>query len=71
MIAPPVFVLAIASIIASPALWMAFVEGTMPIDVALSRLLLLILAGWALSWLARQLVPPPAPRRVTADDPNP
>lgn len=46
MNAPSGWVLVSAVALTSPALYAALVEGTMPIDVALTRFLLAALASW-------------------------
>jgi hypothetical protein len=49
-------VLLIAALISSPALWSAFADGTMPIDVALTRYLITVLVAWALLSVAKSYV---------------
>ena len=49
-------VLFTAAVISSPALWSAFADGTMEIDVALTRYLITVLIVWALLSAARSYV---------------
>jgi hypothetical protein len=48
-------VLAVAAVISAPALWGAF-EGTMDVDVALTRYLITVLVAWALLSIAKAYV---------------
>ena len=48
-------VMATAAIVASPALYSAF-EGTMPVDIALTRYLITVLVAWALLSIAKSYV---------------
>ena len=45
-----------AAIISAPALWSAFANGTMEIDVALTRYLITVLIVWALLSAAKSYV---------------
>ncbi|MGZ4442968.1 MAG: hypothetical protein ACXVXC_07390 [Nocardioidaceae bacterium] len=61
-------VLGAAALVASPALWAAFVEGTEPASVALIRFLVLVGVFWLVFEIFTMLVGrPPAP--ALADDP--
>ena len=51
-------VLGAAAIVASPALWAGLVEGTMPVDVSLTRYLVAVAACWALLSLLVELALP-------------
>jgi len=51
-------VLAGAGVLSSPALWRAFVEGTAPVEVALTRYLVSLVVCWALLALVVALVGP-------------
>lgn len=63
------WVLAAAALVSSPALWSGLVEGTMAIDVALTRFLVAAAACWLAMSVASELVwPSRVPQRVTADD---
>ncbi|MGZ4484255.1 MAG: hypothetical protein ACXVW8_08010 [Nocardioidaceae bacterium] len=60
-------VLGAAALVASPALWAAFVEGTEPASVALIRFLVLVGVFWLVFEIFTMLVVwPPAP--ALADD---
>ncbi|MGZ4469437.1 MAG: hypothetical protein ACXVXB_13220 [Nocardioidaceae bacterium] len=60
-------VLGAAALVASPALWAAFVEGTEPASVALIRFLVLVGVFWLVFEIFTMLVGrPPAP--ALADD---
>lgn len=65
------WVLAAATVVASPALWDSLVAGTMPIDVALTRFLIAVPVSWLLLTLVSELAFPgpgsAAPAEVTAD----
>ena len=62
-----------AGAIASPALWAAIVDGTMPLDVALTRVLITLVGTWAaMSVLAPMVYPaPPVPARTEPTDETP
>lgn len=58
-------VLAAAAVVSSPALWLALVEGTMPVDVALTRYLLAVVVCWAALSLVTALAwPTPTPQEA-------
>lgn len=62
-------VLAGAGVLSSPALWRAFVEGTAPVDVALTRYLVSLVVCWALLALVVALVgPAPEPTASSAGE---
>lgn len=62
-------VLAGAAIVTAPTMWRALVEGTAPVEVALSRYLVSVLLCWAALGLVAMLVgPPPRPEAATAED---
>lgn len=53
-------VLAGATLVASPALWAALIDQTMPLDVALTRYLVAVFLCWAvLSLIAEFVLPDP------------
>lgn len=60
------WVLGAATVVASPALWSTFVEGTMPLDVGLMRLLVAVAVSWLLISLVAEMAFP-APGTVKAD----
>ena len=60
-------VLGAAAVVSSPALWLALVEGTMPVDVALTRYLLAVVVCWAALSLVTTLAWP-TPRPQEAED---
>ncbi|MFC6288118.1 hypothetical protein ACFP3Q_13660 [Nocardioides sp. GCM10027113] len=63
------WVLAAAALVSSPALWSSMVEGTMPLDVAITRFLVAAAACWVAMSAASELVwPSRVPQRVTNDD---
>lgn len=63
------WVLAAAALITGPALWASLVEHTMPIDVALTRFLLVTAGCWvAFSVAAELLRPVPAARAIAGED---
>lgn len=67
-------VLVTAAVVASPALYAAAVTGAMPLEVALTRYLLVTGACWVLLSLASELVWPraaPAVAPVSPDVPAP
>ncbi len=47
-----------AAVVASPALWSSLVDGTMPLDVALTRYLIAVVICWALFTLVAELAFP-------------
>lgn len=66
----PGVVLVLALGLASPALWQAVVEQTLPPDVAFLRLVVTVALTWAgLSVLSALVGPPPKPD--AAPDPEP
>lgn len=52
------WVLGSAAIVASPALWSTFIDGTMPMDVGLTRLLIAFPVSWLLISLVAELAFP-------------
>lgn len=63
------WVLGSATVVASPALWSAFVDGTMPLDVALTRYLISVAVSWLLiSLVAEMAFPNPAAVKDQAGD---
>jgi hypothetical protein len=66
------WVLAAAAVLTGPALWAALVNGTMPLDVALTRFLLATGGCWlAASLVAGVWEPDREPAQVRADEPEP
>lgn len=69
-------VLAAAAVVASPALW-SVVDGTLPLDVALTRYLIALGICWALISVVAEFAFPapgsgkPEPAPVTKDDADP
>ena len=57
-----------ATVVASPALWSSLVEGTMPLDVGLTRYLIAVVICWGLLSLVTELAFP-APGSVKPVDP--
>lgn len=56
-----------AALVSSPALWRALVDGTTPVEVALSRYLVSVAICWAaLAFVAMLVGPAPAPEREVA-----
>lgn len=53
-------VLTAATLVASPALWSSLVEGTMPLDVGLTRYLIAVGICWALLSLVVEFALPSA-----------
>ncbi|MBS42803.1 MAG: hypothetical protein CMH83_06490 [Nocardioides sp.] len=54
-----------AAVLTSPALYGAFVTGTVPIDVAITRWLVALLICWvAISAVVMMVGPPPAPKQT-------
>lgn len=51
-------VLAGATVVASPALWSSLVDGTMPLDVGLTRYLIAVALSWGLLSLVAELAFP-------------
>lgn len=52
-------VLGTAAVVTSPALWLALVEGTLPLDHALVRFLVAVVLSWlGLSVVVRWFFPP-------------
>ncbi|HEY9563288.1 MAG TPA: hypothetical protein VIR30_05905 [Nocardioides sp.] len=66
---PPV--LLAAALIVSPALWDALVVGSMPLDTALTRFLLAVVAAWVVLSVAANLLPARAPVKKDEPDVNP
>ena len=68
------WVLGAATVVASPALWSTFVEGSMPMDVALMRFLVAVPVSWLLiSLVAEMAFPAPlakAPEVAPPPDPG-
>ena len=66
-----------AAVVASPALWAGVVDGTMPLDVALTRYLIAIGICWAVISIVVELAFPspgsvrPAPVPVEKSDNDP
>jgi len=52
------WVLGAATVVASPALWSTFVDGTMPLDVGLMRLLVAVAVSWLLISLVAEMAFP-------------
>lgn len=66
------WVLLAAALLTSPALWAGLVTGTMALDVALTRYLVVTAGCWvALSLAAGLLGPRPEPQPVRDDDAEP
>ena len=63
-------VLGVAAIVASPALWNSLVAGSMPLNVGLSRYLVVVGVCWVLLSLIGGLLFPEPTARV-ADDQDP
>lgn len=61
-------VLAAAAVVASPALWLSVVEGTLPLGDALTRYLLSVVMCWAALNVVAQLVMPGGERPQRLDD---
>lgn len=53
-----------SAVVSSPALWAGMVEGTMPLDVALTRFLIALAASWVAISLAAELAFPDARQRA-------
>lgn len=60
-------VLAAAAVVASPALWLSLVEGTLPLGDALTRYLLSVVMCWAALNVVAQLVMPGGERAPGLD----
>ncbi len=64
-----------ATVVASPALWSSLVDGTMPLDVALTRYLIALGICWALFTLVAEFAFPSAKSlnaaRAKADSEDP
>lgn len=58
------WVLALAAILTSPALWSGLVEGTLPLDVTLTRYLLAAGATWLVLSMVADLIWPSTPQPV-------
>lgn len=69
-------VLTAAAVVASPALWSSLVDGTMPLDVGLTRYLIAVAICWALFSLVAELAFPapgsikPKPEPAAAESPE-
>jgi hypothetical protein len=60
-------VLGAATLVSSPALWLGLVEGSLPLDVALTRYLVAVVLCWAaLSLVAAWAFPDPRSVEVEA-----
>lgn len=67
-------VLVTAAVAASPALYQGFVTGTVAVETAVQRYLLVVVLAWvALSVIEAMVGPPPRPRRepVEPSPPDP
>ncbi|MCZ4497958.1 MAG: hypothetical protein JWQ74_511 [Marmoricola sp.] len=63
-------VLAGATVVSSPALWSSLVEGTMPLDVGLTRYLIAVALSWGLLSLVAELAfPAPGSVKVPPAEP--
>lgn len=63
------WVLAVAAVLTSPALWSSLVEGQMPLEVAVTRYLVAVGVCWvALSVMASLALPSPGAARVRSDE---
>lgn len=61
-------VLGAATLVSSPALWLALVDRTLPLDVALTRYLIALVLCWAaLSLVATWAFPEPGSVKVRVD----
>ena len=59
-----------ATLVSSPALWSALVDGTLPLDVALTRYLIALVLCWAaLSLVATWAFPDPTAAPQRAEEP--
>ena len=72
MNAPSGWVMVVAAVLTSPALYAGLVEGTMPVDVAVTRFLLATAACWVAFSVAGSLfwpapTPQPAPVEPSGD----
>jgi hypothetical protein len=65
-----------ATLVASPALWSALVDQTMPLDVALTRYLVAVLICWVILSVVAEFAFPepgavkPQPVEATAEEPG-
>jgi hypothetical protein len=65
-------VLAAATVVSSPALWLGLVDRTLPLDVTLTRYLIALVLCWAaVSLVATWAFPDPRSVRVETKDPDP
>jgi hypothetical protein len=65
-------VLGAATLVSSPALWLALVDRTLPLDVALTRYLVALVLSWAaLSLVATWAFPDPGSVPVRSEQPDP
>jgi len=63
-------VLGAATLVSSPALWLALVDRTLPLDVALTRYLVALVLCWAaMSVVAAWAFPEPGKVRIEPDSP--
>ncbi len=62
------WILALAALLTSPALWSGLVAGTMPLDVALTRYLLITAACWVVLSVVADLIWPSERQLVTQED---
>ena len=63
------FVLGAAAVVSSPALWLSLVEGTLPLDAALTRYLISVALCWAgLNVLIQMTASRPAPQPLRAPE---
>ena len=63
-------VLGSGTLLASPALWDAFVDGTLPLQTAIVRLLVAVLVSWVGLSLLEMLVSQTGPTATTDDVPR-
>lgn len=62
------WVLGAATVVASPALWSTFVDGTMPFEVGMMRLLIAVGVSWLLiSLVAEMAFPAPGSVKPVPD----
>lgn len=55
-------VIGAATLVASPALWLSVVDGTLPLDVALGRFVIALVGSWvAISLVVEFALPSPGP----------
>lgn len=62
-------VIGAATVVASPALWLSMVDGTLPFDVALGRFVVALVASWVAISLVVEFALP-APGTTPAADPE-